>query len=354
MSSLPPPPQEILSFSIDPPEMDDFDYRNLEEILNESWTPSPADEFFNITPEEFFNVAPEEGFKSPEYIKNVKQEESSPPTAGNYTPELVTVHHPAPTTGNYVDVAAENAMQPLPPTQIVEYEQSDYATLDNNMYMRPDQLTPEEFFNVAPEEGFKSPEYIKNVKQEDSSPPTAKNYTLELVTVHHPAPTTGNYVDVPAGNGMQPLPPTEIVEYEQSNYAALDSNRYYMQPDQLMATLAAPPDFIPAAKQVRSAPEHGRRPTRKIRRWTTREHVLFLTGLRDYGNDWVRISKELMPTRSANQIASHAQKYFIRQQANSNLNATVADANAKTRKKRASIHDITIHHLPHYLPLIQS
>jgi SHAQKYF class myb-like DNA-binding protein len=59
---------------------------------------------------------------------------------------------------------------------------------------------------------------------------------------------------------------------------------------------------------------------------------LFLEGLEKYGRgDWRNISRWSVKTRTPTQVASHAQKYFIRQ------------ANASTRgdTKRKSIHDIT-------------
>jgi SHAQKYF class myb-like DNA-binding protein len=46
--------------------------------------------------------------------------------------------------------------------------------------------------------------------------------------------------------------------------------------------------------------------------WTAEEHEGFLRGYELYGNDWKRISQELVPTRSKAQLASHAQKYFQR------------------------------------------
>lgn len=53
-------------------------------------------------------------------------------------------------------------------------------------------------------------------------------------------------------------------------------------------------------------------------------------GLEKYGKgDWRSISRNAVVSRTPTQVASHAQKYFLR------LNSTKKD------KKRSSIHDIT-------------
>ncbi|KAL7093741.1 hypothetical protein ACP275_11G058900 [Erythranthe tilingii] len=48
--------------------------------------------------------------------------------------------------------------------------------------------------------------------------------------------------------------------------------------------------------------------------WTEDEHRTFLDGLKKLGKgDWRGISREYVSTRTPTQIASHAQKYFLRQ-----------------------------------------
>ncbi|KAF3511645.1 hypothetical protein F2Q69_00001121 [Brassica cretica] len=48
--------------------------------------------------------------------------------------------------------------------------------------------------------------------------------------------------------------------------------------------------------------------------WTEKEHQMFLIGLEKLGKgDWRGISRNFVVTKSPTQVASHAQKYFIRQ-----------------------------------------
>lgn len=64
--------------------------------------------------------------------------------------------------------------------------------------------------------------------------------------------------------------------------------------------------------------------------WTEEEHRMFLLGLQKLGKgDWRGIARNFVITRTPTQVASHAQKYFIRQ------------SNMTRRKRRSSLFDMT-------------
>ncbi|CAK9201222.1 unnamed protein product [Sphagnum troendelagicum] len=86
------------------------------------------------------------------------------------------------------------------------------------------------------------------------------------------------------------------------------------------------PNYTPSS--LSTSEEAGER--RKGIPWSEEEHRLFLLGLAKFGKgDWRSISRNFVISRTPTQVASHAQKYFIR------LNSINKD------KRRSSIHDIT-------------
>ena len=79
-----------------------------------------------------------------------------------------------------------------------------------------------------------------------------------------------------------------------------------------------------------AAPASGVEPRKGVP-WSEEEHRLFLLGLAKFGKgDWRSISRHFVVSRTPTQVASHAQKYFIRL-----TNAS------KKEKRRSSIHDMT-------------
>ncbi|KAJ9173357.1 hypothetical protein P3X46_016502 [Hevea brasiliensis] len=80
-------------------------------------------------------------------------------------------------------------------------------------------------------------------------------------------------------------------------------------------------DFVPGSSSSRER--------KKGVPWTEEEHRMFLFGLQKLGKgDWRGIARSYVISRTPTQVASHAQKYFIRQ------------TNVSRRKRRSSLFDI--------------
>lgn len=80
-------------------------------------------------------------------------------------------------------------------------------------------------------------------------------------------------------------------------------------------------DFVPGTSSSRER--------KKGVPWTEEEHRMFLLGLQKLGKgDWRGIARNYVISRTPTQVASHAQKYFIRQ------------SNMSRRKRRSSLFDI--------------
>ncbi|KAL4351925.1 hypothetical protein GQ457_06G037180 [Hibiscus cannabinus] len=115
-----------------------------------------------------------------------------------------------------------------------------------------------------------------------------------------------------------------LSQYEQPHESNKESNKISKDQgdDNLNAGYASADDAVPHIT--------GNRERKRGVPWTEEEHKLFLVGLQKVGKgDWRGISRNFVKTRTPTQVASHAQKYFLRR---SNLNR---------RRRRSSLFDIT-------------
>ncbi|XVE54885.1 hypothetical protein DITRI_Ditri03aG0118300 [Diplodiscus trichospermus] len=111
-----------------------------------------------------------------------------------------------------------------------------------------------------------------------------------------------------------------LSQYEQPHES--NNNKNNKGDDNVTAGYGSADDAVPHAT--------GNRERKRGVPWTEEEHKLFLLGLQKVGKgDWRGISRNFVKTRTPTQVASHAQKYFLRR---NNLNR---------RRRRSSLFDIT-------------
>ncbi|MEW5303092.1 MAG: hypothetical protein WDW36_005819 [Sanguina aurantia] len=142
-----------------------------------------------------------------------------------------------------------------------------------------------------------------------------------------------HYNDADRWNIIAALLPTKTSVDVQQRYRVLEADILKIESGSLAGTLpnrACNVNSALTSKRAKpDATANGDR--RKGMPWSEEEHRLFLLGLGKFGKgDWRSIARNFVITRTPTQVASHAQKYFIR------LNTL-----NKKDKRRASIHDIT-------------
>ncbi|KAL8153324.1 hypothetical protein V2J09_011084 [Rumex salicifolius] len=94
-------------------------------------------------------------------------------------------------------------------------------------------------------------------------------------------------------------------------------------------TVPLPDGYLSDDPNHASCSSNRRAERKKGTPWTAEEHRLFLFGLQKLGKgDWRGISRNFVVSRTPTQVASHAQKFFIRQ------------SNAFRRKRRSSLFDM--------------
>ncbi|KAJ7951712.1 MYB-like transcription factor family protein [Quillaja saponaria] len=119
------------------------------------------------------------------------------------------------------------------------------------------------------------------------------------------------------------------VHYHSSSSAAASPNPSSPSSDPLRDPIHEPEGYLSDDPAHASCSANHRGERKKGVPWTGEEHRLFLVGLQKLGKgDWRGIARNFVVSRTPTQVASHAQKYFIRQ------------SNATRRKRRSSLFDM--------------
>ncbi|KAF2323472.1 hypothetical protein P3X46_011059 [Hevea brasiliensis] len=117
--------------------------------------------------------------------------------------------------------------------------------------------------------------------------------------------------------------------YHSSSSAAASPNPDSPSSDHVRDSRNVPDGYLSDDPVHASCSTNRRGERKKGVPWTEEEHRLFLIGLQKLGKgDWRGIAKNYVVSRTPTQVASHAQKYFIRQ------------SNATRRKRRSSLFDM--------------
>lgn len=120
-----------------------------------------------------------------------------------------------------------------------------------------------------------------------------------------------------------------LSHYHSSSSAAASPNPSSPSSDPFHDPVHLPDGYLSDDPNHASCSANRRAERKKGVPWTEEEHRLFLLGLQKLGKgDWRGISRNFVTSRTPTQVASHAQKYFIRQ------------SNATRRKRRSSLFDM--------------
>ncbi|KAK6914825.1 SANT/Myb domain [Dillenia turbinata] len=133
--------------------------------------------------------------------------------------------------------------------------------------------------------------------------------------------TDGSFIKKSASMGS-------LSHYHSSSSAAASPNPSSPSSDPLREN-PIPDGYLSDDTNHTSCSSNRRNERKKGVPWTEEEHRMFLIGLQKLGKgDWRGIAKNYVISRTPTQVASHAQKYFIRQ------------SNATRRKRRSSLFDM--------------
>ncbi|WOH10790.1 hypothetical protein DCAR_0730262 [Daucus carota subsp. sativus] len=114
-----------------------------------------------------------------------------------------------------------------------------------------------------------------------------------------------------------------------SAFSAVSPNPPGSPCDALLDPTHVPDEYLSDDPAHASCSTNRRVERKKGTPWTEEEHRMFLLGLQKLGKgDWRGISRNFVISRTPTQVASHAQKYFIRQ------------TNSTRRKRRSSLFDM--------------
>ncbi|KAL6996408.1 hypothetical protein U1Q18_006536 [Sarracenia purpurea var. burkii] len=117
--------------------------------------------------------------------------------------------------------------------------------------------------------------------------------------------------------------------YQSSSSAAASPNPGSPSSDLLRDPVHVPDGYLSDDPAHATCSSNRRADRKKGIAWTEEEHRLFLLGLQKLGKgDWRGISRNFVTSRTPTQVASHAQKYFIRH------------SNSTRRKRRSSLFDM--------------